>query len=191
MGLVEIDRALLLWINGLSGRIHALDYLMRGFATDYLLPVSLALALLGLWFATPREISQRAVICAGVALGLANLFVKLMNFVYFRPRPFSELELNLLFYRPHDSSFPSNAAAVGFALAVGVYLFHPRASRVFFVLAALFALSRVYVGVHYPLDILGGAAFGALAACVSYLILKALDPALTRILEAVRRLYLA
>lgn len=191
MGIAEADQALLLWFNGLSGHFRPLDFLMRGFATDYLLPVSLALSLLGLWFMSPRERSQKAVICAGIALGLANFFVKMMNLVYFRPRPFSELELNLLFYRPHDSSFPSNAAAVGFAFAVGVCLFYPKASWVFFVLASLFALSRVYVGIHYPFDILGGAAIGALAACISWLILKTFDRYLSRVLELARRFYLA
>jgi len=65
---------------------------------------------------------------------------------------------------PHDASFPSGHAATSFAAATVLAFAFPRLAPALFVLAAAVAFSRVYVGVHYPLDIVGGAALGVLVA---------------------------
>jgi undecaprenyl-diphosphatase len=61
---------------------------------------------------------------------------------------------------PSTSSFPSGHATVSFACATVLALAVPRLRVPLFVLAALIAFSRVYVGVHYPFDVLAGAALG-------------------------------
>ena len=61
---------------------------------------------------------------------------------------------------PATSSFPSGHATVGFACATVLALSVPRLRWPLFALAAVIALSRIYVGVHYPLDVLAGAALG-------------------------------
>jgi undecaprenyl-diphosphatase len=67
--------------------------------------------------------------------------------------------------QPATHSFPSGHAATSFACAATLAPFAPRhAKPVLYVLAAAIAYSRVYVGVHYPLDVLGGAAIGLLVA---------------------------
>ncbi len=66
---------------------------------------------------------------------------------------------------PTTHSFPSGHAATSFACAATLAPFAPRQAKpVLYVLAAAIAYSRVYVGVHYPLDVLGGAALGLLVA---------------------------
>jgi undecaprenyl-diphosphatase len=65
---------------------------------------------------------------------------------------------------PHDPSFPSGHAATSFAAATMLSFAFPRFAPALLVLAAAVAFSRVYVGVHYPLDILGGAVLGSLMA---------------------------
>jgi undecaprenyl-diphosphatase len=63
---------------------------------------------------------------------------------------------------PSTSSFPSGHATVSFACATVLALAVPRLRAPLFALAALIAFSRVYVGVHYPFDVLAGAALGLL-----------------------------
>ena len=61
---------------------------------------------------------------------------------------------------PATHSFPSGHATVAFACATTLALAVPRLRIPLYVLAALIAFSRVYVGVHYPLDVLAGAVLG-------------------------------
>ena len=74
--------------------------------------------------------------------------------------------VNLLFYRPTDSSLPSNPAAAGFSVAAAVWITHHWAGMAMLAVATLWSLVRVYYGVHYPLDIAAGAAAGSLTACL-------------------------
>jgi undecaprenyl-diphosphatase len=95
---------------------------------------------------------------------LANILLKIVNLFYYRPRPFATQEVHLLFYQPTDSSLPSNAATLGFSIAVGVWLYQRRWGGLLLVIAALFGFSRIFGGVHYPLDVIAGAALGSIAA---------------------------
>jgi undecaprenyl-diphosphatase len=61
---------------------------------------------------------------------------------------------------PDTHSFPSGHATVAFACATVLALAVPRLAVPLYVLAGLIAFSRVYVGVHYPLDVLAGAVLG-------------------------------
>ena len=65
-----------------------------------------------------------------------------------------------LMHVPDSSSFPSGHATVGFACAAVLARAAPRLALPLYALAALVAWSRVHVGVHYPLDVVAGAALG-------------------------------
>lgn len=88
-----------------------------------------------------------------------------------RKRPYvSSPEPEPLMTTSLDLSFPSGHAATSFAGATLLALLAPRFAVPLLALAALIAWSRVYVGVHFPLDVLAGAALGvavALAASVA------------------------
>ena len=94
-----------------------------------------------------------------------------------RPRPFiTEPQPAPLFIGVRGDSFPSAHAATSFAAAVLLTSLFPRRWPVFFGLAVAMAYSRVYVGVHYPGDVLAGALLGVLVAI-----------ALPRLVTALRR----
>jgi undecaprenyl-diphosphatase len=65
---------------------------------------------------------------------------------------------------PTDHSFPSGHTATSFAAALILARAVPRRAWLFYVLAAAIGFSRIYVGVHYPIDVLGGALLGLLVA---------------------------
>lgn len=86
-----------------------------------------------------------------------------------RARPFAVHEVNLLISPPITiASFPSFHTAIAFALACTLFLFSRKIGIWFFVAAILIGVARVYVGVHYPSDII----FGAIIGCSSSLIIK-------------------
>jgi undecaprenyl-diphosphatase len=90
-----------------------------------------------------------------------------------RTRPFEAHHQIHPLYVVHSSSFPAGHAATAFAAATLLSYLAPRLTPLFVGLAVAIGFSRVYVGVHYPTDVLGGAAIGALvgATAVGVLIL--------------------
>ena len=65
---------------------------------------------------------------------------------------------------PHSHSFPSGHTSTSFAGATALSLVYPRGAPAFYVLAAAIGYSRLYVGVHFPLDVVGGVVIGAATA---------------------------
>ena len=87
-------------------------------------------------------------------------FTELIRFLYFRPRPFVEQDINSLIAHAPTASFPSGHAAFFFALSAGVYSYNKKAGLWFFAASAAIGFARVLAGVHYFTDVLGGLAVG-------------------------------
>ncbi|SHJ39745.1 phosphatase PAP2 family protein [Parasporobacterium paucivorans] len=83
-----------------------------------------------------------------------------------RTRPYDVVSgVQLLIARPNDFSFPSGHTGSSFAAAVVLYRELPKKYGVpALILAALIGLSRIYLGVHYPSDVICGALFGSIIA---------------------------
>jgi len=193
---IAFDTWLFRLINGYTGTLPPLDRFMAAMVNEYFIPVTLSLIVFALWFvggsAAGRLPNQKATIYAVLGVMTTNGLVALSNAFYFRPRPFATLPVNMLFYEPTDSSMPSNPTAVGFAFATAVWMTNRRAGALLYVLAALFAISRVYAGVHFPLDILGGAVVGATGAVVAVALGRGpLNRPIEGLASLARRLYLA
>ncbi len=160
-----IDRALVIWLNNLSGHVAVFDDLVRIIATDYLMPLVFSLAMFGMWFAgrtaVERARFQYWVLIGIASIGMSNVGVVLINVAWRRPRPYVELEeIELLFYRATDPSFPANPVAIGFAAGAAAWMAHGKVGYWLFGAALIYGFTRVYAGVFYPSDILGGAAVG-------------------------------
>jgi undecaprenyl-diphosphatase len=195
---MNIDSRIFLAINGWAGHSSLFDAIFKGLANDYFLLISVCLLLVFWWFGTRdkvlRESMQRSILIALIGIGFANGLVEIINQFIFRIRPFNvfpEGSVNLLFYRPTDSSFPSNFASVLFAIAVAVFINNKKKGAILLAIAALGGLSRVYVGVHYPLDIIGGAALGTVATLLAYGVGKLLEPVIAYVLKLLRLLRVA
>lgn len=92
-----------------------------------------------------------------------QLSSSVLKFMFDRPRPCHTLvDVRLLVPCGSGYSFPSSHAVNGFAAATVLSHYFGRWWWGFFGFAFLLALSRVYVGVHYPSDVIGGATIGLL-----------------------------
>ena len=196
MGFMErADESAFVWLNGWVGRFPPLDRIVELTVSDYFVPLTMSLLLLGLWFAghsnIHREPNQLGVMTAVLSVAVVNIIVELLNDFFYRPRPFEDLDVNLLFYMPTDSSFPANPAAFGFALALGVWAWNRKVGWVLLAPAVVFGLSRIYAGVCYPLDVVGGAAIGAAAALLSGWLMHTFRRLPLRALRLARAVYLA
>jgi undecaprenyl-diphosphatase len=108
-----------------------------------------------------------------IAVALADWSSMGLKALVDRPRPpLRYSEPKTLVALPHDASFPSGHAATSFAAATMLAFAFPRLAPFLYVLAAAVAFSRVYVGVHYPLDVIGGALLGVLVAVVLRLLVS-------------------
>ena len=166
-----MDGAIVRFLNAGVGNVASFDWLIRVLVSDYFVPVTGSLALVSLWMTGTREtrpLNQVTTMVAAGAIGAANAITTILNTIVERPRPFMDNDLATdLFYPPTDPSFPSNTASVGFALAAAVFLRHRRPGGALYALAFCWGFARVYAGVHYPTDVLAGAAIGVVAALVT------------------------
>lgn len=111
---------------------------------------------------------SRPALLDAVAAGLLGLgFVQVIGVLAYRPRPFEiGLGLNLMNHAP-ENSFPSDHATLMFALAASLAMSPLRKFGLLLLPIGLaVGWGRVYLGAHFPLDILGGAALGVLCAFI-------------------------
>lgn len=155
-------------INNFAGSYPIFDRLVV-YVTRYLIYTLPFLAALSFYFIfkTNRERLfelTKAVFAAFLAYALNFL----ISVIYFRLRPIFTLDdVHQLMTKPiTDKSFPSDHTAVSFAIAFFVFWIGRKWGSAMLVLAFLIGISRIYVGVHYPSDVLVGALIGLVSAVI-------------------------
>ncbi|AAM25640.1 MAG: Membrane-associated phospholipid phosphatase [Caldanaerobacter subterraneus] len=99
----------------------------------------------------------------------SHLFVQLLKRKYTRPRPYMVLaNANTFRQLLKDYSFPSGHATASFSLAMTFSIFFPNLAIIFVSLAVLVGLSRIYMGLHYPSDVLMGSTIGIAFAYLTH-----------------------
>ncbi|MCI3271997.1 phosphatase PAP2 family protein [Streptomyces cylindrosporus] len=178
------DVDLLYDINGLAKDApHWFDRIME-YVGEYGIVLALVLLVVWCWWSVRRRggeeaaSSVAALVWAPLAAGIAVLVnVPIRGFVE-RPRPFLDHQgLDVLISGKTDYSFVSDHATIAMALGVGLFVANRKFGIAGIGLALLEGFCRVYMGVHYPTDVVGGFALGtAVALLLSPLAMALLTP---------------
>ncbi len=176
------DHNLTVWINSLSGHSLIVDDIFRtvAIAGPFIL---VFLITIQWWWPREREKHRHLAILCGLSTALGLALNQIILLFYKRVRPYNAGLTHLLIGKSSDPSFPSDHATVGFAIAVSILLLKSRQRYPFLVAAFLLAFSRVYVGVHYFTDVIGGAATATTAASIIYWIRPKLKPVIDRLVR--------
>ncbi|MEW9502821.1 undecaprenyl-diphosphatase [Jeotgalibacillus marinus] len=117
-----------------------------------------------MWFrnASGKKVVLNAVKSTAVTL-LINTFIKLF---YFKPRPFMKRRVGILIPSKMDSSFPSKHTLLVFAVSTSIILYKRTLGSIMMGFSVLTGISRVWLGHHYPSDVIGSAFIGSLTSVV-------------------------
>lgn len=147
------------WINNFAESSKLLDTLMIAI-TNSAAYVAILFMLI-LWFNNGKKENairkQYTVLYTTLSVSIALLVNVLIHAVYYHPRPFITHHVNQLVPHAADSSFVSDHSVLVFSIAFVFILRGEKLKYIALIWAILVGVSRMYVGVHYPLDILGRA----------------------------------
>lgn len=182
IGVSGPDVDLLYDINGLAADAPFWFDRVMEWTGEYGTLFALVLLMVWCWWAA-RKRTDAPVVVAGLvwaplAAGIALLVnIPIREFVE-RPRPFLDHQgLEVLVEGKTDYSFVSDHSTMAMAIAVGVFVAHRKFGLVAIGLGLLAGFCRIYMGVHYPTDVIGGFALGtAVALLLAPLAMAMLTP---------------
>ncbi|HUY42768.1 MAG TPA: phosphatase PAP2 family protein [Acidimicrobiales bacterium] len=188
-----MDASLYREINRLAVRTAWAHPFMK-FVAIYAIGLFAVLVLYAWWDARFSKSSARGVAAAGwtaiatvLAVGINQLIIHAVK----RQRPYWSMKhVEVLIAKGHDYTFPSDHAMAAGAAAAGLWIvarYAPRAVRrvaqAGTVLAVLIAFARVYVGAHYPSDVIVGLLLGAAVAVIGWILLGGVLTEIVRFLS--------
>ncbi|MGD6831969.1 undecaprenyl-diphosphatase [Sutcliffiella halmapala] len=151
-----MDLKLFLAINQLAGRSWFLDRCM--ILVSQKMRYVYFFILFFLWLRKGRE--RKMAIDAGISVLICLVSNRLIKLLWFRPRPFLKRRIGILIPSLMDSSFPSKHTILAFAVSTIIFLHHRGLGIILHGLSWLTGFSRIWIGHHYPFDIIGSAFIG-------------------------------
>ena len=168
----QFEVSILLWIQeNLRGALDGFWVFITHLGDEGYLWIAIGIALL--FFKKTRAVGVSVLLALLINLFITNIGLK--NIIA-RPRPFNvNPELVTLIKHPSSFSFPSGHTSGSLTAAFVLYHLMPKKIGVpAVVLATMIAFSRMYVGVHYPTDVLGGIVVAVIASTLGIMIVQSL-----------------
>ena len=138
------------------------------FIAEYMV-IILATAVLIFWFTRVNQ-NRIMVICGSITFVMAEIIGKIAGKVHSNHQPFAELSnVNQLVEKAVDNSFPSDHTILFFSFCVTFWVFRGPRGFIWILLALLVGISRIWVGVHYPADIMVGI---IISICTAFIIIR-------------------
>ncbi len=141
-------------------------------SAKYLFAVVVALAVI-YFFLQKRKVQKEMLLFAVVSLPITYIVAKIAGHFYFDPRPFVVQHVAPLIPHAATNGFPSDHALISFAFAALLFIFNKKWGLLAGLVAIVVGISRVYVRVHSPIDIVGSFVIAlSVAALVANIIKK-------------------
>lgn len=166
---MENNTSLFFLIFNLSNKFPLSDFLMI-FGAETLIYLVFILMLVLTYKGSAPE--RKALILALISFPILVIIIKIIHLLYYEYRPFITYQFTPLISYGEDASFPSRHTSIISAIAFSYFYFKSKWSYLFLFSMIWIGLSRIYVGVHYPLDILGGFIVGFISVLISIQIIR-------------------
>lgn len=137
--------------------------------------IFLAITVITFWFTRVKQ-NRIMIICGSITFVIAEIVGKVAGKIHSNNQPFAELSnVNQLIEKAVDNSFPSDHTILFFSFCMTFWLFKDGKGLIWVVLAFLVGISRIWVGVHYPADIIVGAIISIISAILVFRIVPKLS----------------
>lgn len=186
-GDILLDYRIFRAINQFAGRYHLFDTFI--IAISQKVRYLFAILLFFMWF---RNIFYKKItLYAGISIVITILLNSVIKLFYFKPRPFLKFGVHLLppLASKTNSSFPSKHTTLAFAVATSVLFYNRLLGSIMTMLAIVAGFSRIWMGQHYPSDILGSALLGSLTSIIVNLTKRVWDSFILRVINNYYRLF--
>ncbi len=152
-------------IFGLAYHNAVLDKFMI-FNAQYLIFATFLLVVLLALFGSAKE--KKSTILAFIGLIIAEVLTRIIHGFYFEPRPFVTYDIAPLIKHAVDAAFPSGHTTVMAVTAWSFTFYKSRFAPLLLILMLIVGFARIFIGVHYPFDIIGGIVLGFISVAAGW-----------------------
>lgn len=161
------------FINNLAMKNMILDNIMIIFSkyVPFLfIAISVVVFILGI---KEKHLNYRQVVFSTLFIAVVNLILSfIIGGLYYVDRPFVHHKVNLLINHTKDASFPSDHAIGTMSIALGLQKYNKAVGITLTILSLIVGISRVYVGNHYPMDVIGAYIIAIITTYIYNVILR-------------------